>query len=86
MYMAPFSSRARVFGPALAAILALATTASHAQSSDWLSAYRGTATNLITESLSSHFAWERLALIGDTFGHRLSGSEGLANAITWAVA
>ena len=86
MYTAPFSSRARVFGPALAAILALATTASHAQSSDWLSAYRGTATNLITESLSSHFAWERLALIGDTFGHRLSGSEGLANAITWAVA
>src|SRR5262245_39230914 len=86
MYMVPFSGRARAFGPALAALLALVTTAPHAQSSDWLDAYRGTATNLITESISSHSAWERLALIGDTFGHRLSGSEGLANAITWAVA
>ena len=32
-----------------------------------------------------HFAWERLALLGDTFGHRLSGSPSLNEAIQWAV-
>ena len=43
------------------------------------------AARLIAESQSSPFAWERLALLGDTFGHRLSGSEALENAIKWAV-
>ena len=36
--------------------------------------------------MSTPFAWERLALLGDTFGHRLSGSEALEKAIVWAVA
>ena len=44
------------------------------------------AARLIAEAQSSRFAWERLALLGDTFGHRLSGSEALENAIRWAVA
>ena len=56
-----------------------------AQSAAWLDAYREPAARLITEAQSSPFAWERLALVGDTFGHRLSGSEGLENAIRWAV-
>jgi carboxypeptidase Q len=56
-----------------------------AQSSDWIEAYREPATRLINESLSSRFAWERLALLGDTFGHRLSGSKALEDAIQWAV-
>ena len=42
-----------------------------AQSSSWLDPYREPAARLIAESQSSHFAWERLALLGDTFGHRL---------------
>jgi carboxypeptidase Q len=41
---------------------------------------------LIGEAMSSHFAWERLALLGDTFGHRLSGSRSLEDAIQWIVA
>ena len=57
-----------------------------AQSSSWLDPYRDPAARLIAESQSSPFAWERLALLGDTFGHRLSGSEALENAIKWAVA
>jgi carboxypeptidase Q len=57
-----------------------------AQSGDWLDAYRDTASRLIAESTASPFAWERLALLGDTFGSRLSGSPGLENAITWALA
>ena len=68
------------------AIVALAAPTPGAQSSSWLDPYREPAARLLAESQSSPFAWERLALLGDTFGHRLSGSEGLANAITWAAA
>jgi carboxypeptidase Q len=57
-----------------------------AQSASWLDAYRDAANRLIGESLSTPFAWERLALLGDTFGHRLSGSDAHAKAIVWAVA
>ena len=69
-------------------ILLLCLTAQQptAQSASWLDAYRDSAARLIAESQSSPFAWERLALLGDTFGHRLSGSEALENAIKWAVA
>ena len=52
----------------------------------WLDPYRDPASRLIGEALSSSFAWERLALLGDTFGNRLSGSQGLEAAIDWAVA
>jgi carboxypeptidase Q len=52
---------------------------------DWLDAYREPAARLVGESLGSRFAWERLALVADTFGPRLSGSENLADAITWAI-
>src|SRR5881394_1320487 len=36
--------------------------------------------------MGSDFAWQRLALLGDTFGNRLSGSPNLDAAIAWAVA
>ena len=51
---------------------------------EWLEAYREHATRLIAESLSSRFAWERLAELTDSFGARLSGSAGLDGAIRWA--
>jgi len=51
----------------------------------WLDPYRDPASRLMGEALSSDFAWQRLALIGDTFGNRLSGSPNLEAAITWAV-
>src|SRR5881394_4024293 len=35
--------------------------------------------------MGSDFAWQRLALLGDTFGNRLSGSPNLDAAIKWAV-
>jgi carboxypeptidase Q len=57
-----------------------------AQSSSWLDDYREPAARLIAESMSSHFAWERLGVLGDTFGHRLSGSKALEDAIQWALA
>jgi carboxypeptidase Q len=51
----------------------------------WLDAYRAPADRLVSEALATRFAWERLALLGDTFGHRLSGSQALEDAIQWAV-
>jgi carboxypeptidase Q len=50
----------------------------------WLESYREPARRLIDESLSTRLAWERLAELGDTFGHRLSGSDALEAAIRWA--
>jgi carboxypeptidase Q len=57
-----------------------------ASGSGWLEAYREPAARLIGESMASPFAWERLGLMVDTFGHRLSGSKALDDAIAWAAA
>jgi carboxypeptidase Q len=63
----------------------LAQSAPAASSALWLDPYREPAGRLIGEALASDFAWQRLALLGDTFGHRLSGSQALEDAIQWAV-
>jgi carboxypeptidase Q len=52
----------------------------------WLDPYRPTSARIIKESQSSDFAWQRLAELTDTFGHRISGSVALEKAIDWAVA
>ncbi len=65
--------------------LTVSTHASRPDGTAWLDAYREPAARLIGEAMSSRFAWERLALLGDTFGHRLSGSQSLEEAIQWAV-
>lgn len=57
-----------------------------ARSTAWLDPHRDAASRLLSEALKSDFAWQRLAELGDTFGHRLSGSKALEDAIDWAVA
>jgi carboxypeptidase Q len=52
----------------------------------WIDAYREPAGRLIGEATSSTFAWQRLAILTDTIGNRLSGSAALDRAIEWAVA
>ena len=52
----------------------------------WIEPFRDASGRLMGEALSSDFAWQRLALLGDTFGNRLSGSPNLEAAIQWAVA
>ena len=52
---------------------------------DWLAPYRDGASRLIGEAVASDSAWQRLALLGDTYGSRLSGSPNLEAAIRWAV-
>src|SRR6476620_12750467 len=85
------ASRARVLIALLIALLCPFSSPSAAPpapsaSTSWLDPYREPAARLIGEALSSSFAWDRLALIGDTFGNRLSGSQALEDAIQWAVA
>ena len=71
---------------ALACLLALTAPGTHAQAGpDWLDPYRDTTSRLLGEALASDFAWQRLAELGDTYGHRLSGSRNLEDAIDWAV-
>ena len=52
---------------------------------EWLAPYRDATSRLLGEAVSSDAAWQRLAYLGDTYGHRLSGSPNLDAAIKWAV-
>jgi carboxypeptidase Q len=66
----------------------LATRASRAEpdfARQWLGPFREAAARLIGAALADAFAWRRLAELTDTFGHRLSGSRALEDAIDWAV-
>ena len=73
-------------------LVVLAATAPHAQTRQapparpaWLEAYRDPASRLIGEAVSSTFAWDRLAVLTDSIGNRLSGTPALDRAIAWAV-
>jgi carboxypeptidase Q len=46
--------------------------------------YRETAARILAAARADRKAWDRLAELTDTFGHRLSGSAGLEAAIRWA--
>jgi carboxypeptidase Q len=51
----------------------------------WLDPYREPAARLIGGALADAAAWDRLAELTDRFGHRLSGSRALEDAIAWAL-
>lgn len=48
--------------------------------------YRDVADRIIQTALADSSAWDRLARLTDTFGHRLSGSRSLEQAIDWVQA
>ena len=50
----------------------------------WIAQYREFAGRLIGEATSDTFAWRRLSVLTDSFGHRLSGTPQLDRAIQWA--
>ncbi len=52
---------------------------------DIAEAYRSSANRLIEAALRDSSAYERLTLLVDQFGHRLSGSESLEQAIDWVI-
>lgn len=48
--------------------------------------YRATTGRIIAAALADSFAWNRTAALTDKFGHRLSGSRSLEDAIDWILA
>lgn len=54
-----------------------------APQNDLVSQYQETVDRIIEAALADSAAYERLELLGDLFGHRLSGSESLEDAIDW---
>src|ERR1043166_1993460 len=69
----------------MSAICMSVTTRLIAESSPpWLEQYREPASRLIGEAVGSTFAWQRLAVLTDTIGNRLSGTPALDRAIEWA--
>src|SRR5262245_30921562 len=84
--------RLRSRHPALCSLVAILLNAfvttipmNAASTPSWLEAYREPAARLIGEATASTFAWQRLAVLTDTIGNRLSGSAALDRAIAWAV-
>jgi carboxypeptidase Q len=51
---------------------------------NWIDAYRHAAGRIIAAATANDDAWQRLALMTDTFGPRLSGSEALDATLRWA--
>jgi carboxypeptidase Q len=47
--------------------------------------YRDAATRITARALRDSAAWNRLAVMTETFGHRFSGSESLERAIDWTL-
>ena len=82
--MAELCMQSPRFVASLCLFVVFSSAGAPAAQSRWLDAYHEPARRLIDESRASRFAWERLAELGDTFGHRLSGSENLDAAIKWA--
>jgi carboxypeptidase Q len=74
--------RLRLRTVAAAAVLVLGTTRAEAQSAD---AYRTATDRLIDAAMRDSAAWNRIAELTDTFGHRLSGSTALERAIDWTL-
>jgi carboxypeptidase Q len=68
------------------AVIALTMTLRADGPPTWVDDYRAPATRLINEATRDGFAWDRLAVLTDSVGHRLSGSPQLDRAIAWAVA
>ena len=48
--------------------------------------YQAAADRIIAAALADSAAWDKLAELTDTFGHRFSGSESLERAIDWVLA
>ena len=62
----------------------LAAAAAPAPPTSPAETYRETATRIVAAARASGKAWDRLAELTDTFGHRLSGSASLEAAIRWS--
>ena len=71
---------------ALALLSVAAAATLRAQGPAWIEAYRAPVARILAAATADQSAWDRLAEVTDTFGHRLSGSQALEDAIEWAAA
>jgi carboxypeptidase Q len=55
-------------------------------SDDYLDSIKSNAARLIGEALVDRAAWNKLAFMGDSFGHRMNGSRGQDLSVEWALA
>jgi carboxypeptidase Q len=75
----------RAFALVFVSLILIATPTAQTRPA-WLDPFRGNADKLMKAAMADQFGWDRLAELTDTHGQRLSGSDNLARAITWAVA
>src|SRR5579862_7696664 len=57
-----------------------------ADHASWLDPYREPAARIIGEAVGTTFAWQRLSVLTDSIGNRLSGTPALERAVAWAAA
>jgi carboxypeptidase Q len=76
--------RRATFVLALPFLMLAASTPAADSKQSWLNPYRDPAARLIGEALGSTFAWQRLSVLTDAIGNRLSGTPALERAIQWA--
>jgi carboxypeptidase Q len=62
------------------------TVSTSVRADDIRAEYTHATSRIIGEAFANKAAWQRLAVLTDTIGHRLSGSPQLDQAIQWAVA
>ena len=87
----PIRSTFRAKGVLMAAVLVVGICLGNASPATgqadqpaWLDPYREPARRIIGAAMADTCAWNRLAEVSDMFGHRLSGSPQLEQAIQWA--
>jgi carboxypeptidase Q len=69
-----------------ASLVALVCLASQGEAQSLADQYREQASRIIARALKDSAAWNRVATLTETFGHRFSGSESLERAIDWTLA
>jgi len=79
----PHLRRALAGAIAVSTLLALSAKVLRAQSIS--SRYKSTAERIIAEAMKDSSAWNRIALLTETHGNRLSGSPSLERAIDWVI-
>src|SRR3990170_6134898 len=79
--------RSALVGLSLSTVLGSCATAQRAERAGSLAAsYRPAADRIIAAALADSAAWNRAATLTDKFGHRLSGSKSLEDALDWILA
>jgi carboxypeptidase Q len=77
--------RAAITAAVIGTVLSSALLLARQPDRNAMAPYRDAAARIVGEALIDDHAWQRLASLTDTFGHRLSGSQSLEAAIQWAV-